>query len=291
MKTLVNNIKPRYIILIILICIILYFLIDGAKEGFETKESFDDYPLPAIPVKSNSKYTAVMVEPRKHPALEFVINNFLDNLDEQWSMVIIHGNLNEKYIMDIITRLSDINKSRIQLVNIGVDNLTIAQYSEMFYNPLFYNYIPTETFLIFQTDSMILKENRSQIYDFINYDYVGAPWANNMGLLGKMGVGNGGLSLRKKSKMVKLLDFKNRARHKNVYGKYIAEDQFFCGYYTQKEVPLLKPTLQKATLFSMESIYSETPFGIHKPWLGINKNKFNQFLTKYPDVSKLLRLN
>ena len=295
MKSIINNIKPKHIIFMILLGIILYFLTIGAKEGFKTLKSFDEYPLPPIEVNALSKYTAVIVEPRKHKALDFVLNNFVDNLDDQWSFVIIHGNLNETFVKDIVSRLSDINKSRIQLVNLGVDNLTIAQYSEMFYNPLFYDYIPTETFLIFQTDSIIIKEHKNKIYDFIDYDYVGAPFGHPVGEKWRYHtyVGNGGLSLRKKSKMVEMLRYKNKplVRQNRNYGKYVAEDRFFCGYYTEKEIQMNKPSVENAKFFSMESVYSDSPFGIHKPWYGVDKNNFKNFLNKYPEVSTLIRLN
>ena len=258
-------------------------------EGLQSN-AFDEYELPEIKVESRgSKYTAIIVEPRKHKALEFVLNNFIDNLDKDWNIVIIHGKANQSYVYDIVERTTD--KSRIQTVNIGVNNLTISQYSEMFYNPKFYDYIPTEMFLVFQTDSMIIKENKTKIYDYMDYDYVGAPWPATMGILGKMIVGNGGLSLRRKSKMVKLLKYKKRAISPGSgYGKYIAEDQFFCGYYIPEE-NVNTPSFDEAKFFSIESVYSNSPFGIHKPWLGIDKKSLKMFIEKYPEVSSLLKLN
>lgn len=62
-----------------------------------------------------------------------------------------------------------------------------------------YENIPTETFLIFQTDTLINPKYKDLIYEFIDYDYVGAPWISNGD------VGNGGLSLRKKSKMIEII--------------------------------------------------------------------------------------
>ena len=65
-----------------------------------------------------------------------------------------------------------------------------------------HDYIKTEMFLIFQTDTLIL--NKEKIYDFMNYDYVGAPfnrnfnWRRNYPLTDFYDVGNGGLSLRRK---------------------------------------------------------------------------------------------
>lgn len=32
---------------------------------------------------------------------------------------------------------------------------------------------------------MILRENKDKIYDFIKYDYVGAPWPKSMGGMGQ----------------------------------------------------------------------------------------------------------
>jgi hypothetical protein len=72
-------------------------------------------------------------------------------------------------------------------------------YNNLLKNINLYEIIPTENFLIFQTDTLINPKYKDLIYEFINYDYVGAPWIiNNQ-------VGNGGLSLRKKSKMIDII--------------------------------------------------------------------------------------
>jgi hypothetical protein len=40
-------------------------------------------------------YTAVIIEPLRHPALQFVLKNFLENLDERWGFLVFHGADNE----------------------------------------------------------------------------------------------------------------------------------------------------------------------------------------------------
>ena len=47
--------------------------------------------------KYSYTYTAVIVEPREHKALEFVLNNVLENLSEDWNVLIFHGNNNINY--------------------------------------------------------------------------------------------------------------------------------------------------------------------------------------------------
>lgn len=285
-----------------LVCfiIIVIYLNKNIEEGFNTEGfntniiSNDDdcnaVKIPNVNVITTTSYTAIMVEPRKHKALLFVMQNFTENLSEDWNFIIYHGKTNEKLMKYIVSKLSANVQNRITLINLNVKNINIAQYSTMFFCPTFYDNIPTETFLIFQTDSMILKENKNKIYDFMKYDYVGAPWPKTMGRLGKMGVGNGGLSLRKKSKMVELLQYKEKGIENGRYGKYMAEDQFFCGFFV-REVNVYKPTFIKAKDFSIEAVYSEKPFGVHKLWSGITSTQLDHMFKKYPEIKILTQLN
>ena len=287
----VNHKHILLIACILALVIIVFFYSKSFMEGMDVNSGpFDEYPLPKVAINANNAlYTAIIIEPRKHKALDFVLNNFWNNLDERWTFVIVHGTKNENFVKEIVTKSK--NAKRTQLVNMGVSNLTVSQYSELFYNPLLYNYIPTETFLVFQTDSIILKENRNKVYDFMRYDYVGAPWPHEWGILGKMSVGNGGLSLRKKSKMLKMLSLKDTIKHsKSMYGKYTAEDQFFNGYYFPNEY-ISKPTFEQAKNFSIEAVYTSAPFGVHKLWDGLNKKDLHNLIKKYPDIKILMQYN
>ena len=82
-----NNNNIGY--LLILLLIILVFLLLYRQPNVEY---FED----------NTTYTAVIIEPRKHKALQFVLKNFLENLDINWNIIIFHGNLNKEYIENII---------------------------------------------------------------------------------------------------------------------------------------------------------------------------------------------
>ncbi|KAL7911054.1 hypothetical protein GGI35DRAFT_492521 [Trichoderma velutinum] len=65
---------------------------------------------------------------------------------------------------------------------------------------------PSEWLLVFQTDSMLCANSRLNLNDYLEYDWVGAPW--NPG--GQWG-GNGGLSLRRVSRIVDILRNQQRA--------------------------------------------------------------------------------
>jgi len=36
-------------------------------------------------------YTAIIVEPMRHSALEFVLTNFIENVYDDWIIIVFHG--------------------------------------------------------------------------------------------------------------------------------------------------------------------------------------------------------
>jgi len=212
------------------------------------------------------------VEPRKHKALSFVITNALENLPDKWNIIIMHGNLNKDYVFNIIDELSQY-KDRMTAINLNVDNLTISEYNDLLTSKEFYEKIPTEIFLIFQTDSVICDENKHLLDDFMIYDDVGAPW--------KDAVGNGGFSLRRKSKTLETISKCKRGNDKE------NEDIFFANPC----INIYKPSIEKAKLFSTESIYSSQSFGVHKPWAYLNDEEMNHKIEKCRSLKALWELN
>ena len=81
------------------------------------------------------KYTALIIEPRKHKAFKYVIHNFLENLSEEWGILVFHGNQNKDFVYDITHNLEDRYKRRIiHLINLNVDNLDSHSYSNVFFD-------------------------------------------------------------------------------------------------------------------------------------------------------------
>jgi hypothetical protein len=228
--------------------------------------------------KPKYKYTAIIIEPREHKALNYVLTNFYNNLSDEWQIIIFHGTNNINYVKNIVNKF---DTNRIKLINLKVNNLTIPEYCKLFYNNWLYDNIPTETFLVFQTDTLICPRHKDLINDFLKYDYVGAPWGEDMlkDIInvygGKDLVGNGGLSLRKKSKMLDILN-KYSTRHKD--GWLINEDVFFSAHAQNK------PTAEEAKNFSIEGIYNDKAFGVHKSYKSVQ-------LDWFPEVKVLEELN
>jgi hypothetical protein len=265
--------KKTFIIFLILLifCSILLSLLLIYRERYENLDSNKN---------NDKKYTAIIVEPRKHRALEFVLKNFVDNLSTDFQFIIFHGNTNKEYVENIIDTNFKDKKTRIKLVDLKVDNLTIPEYNKLFFTKEFYDNIPTELFLVFQTDSIIITENAHKINDFMEYDYVGAPFIEMEWNKNTDKIGNGGLSLRRKSKMLQVLEKCNIEPD-------VPEDVYFGALFCNK-VKLHKPSYEKAKEFSVEQVYFDSPFGIHKPW---NVDNMSQLSKKYNDINILESLN
>jgi hypothetical protein len=218
--------------------------------------------------------TAVIVEPRKHKALSFVVKNVLENLSDEWNVVIYYVNFNEDFVKGLLENELKHLASRIVLVNLGLDNLTFKQYNMLILDANFISKIPTETFLIFQTDSLINSRYKDLIYTFLKYDYVGAPWKNGE-------VGNGGFSLRKKSKTLEIIK------------RYIIPTDFDIHedmYYSDSSNKLYKPSFELARLFSIETVYNRVYFGVHCAWKHHDENTVKEMCENCPGLSELISL-
>lgn len=230
--------------------------------------------------------TAIIIESRNHQALDFVVKNICDNLDSSWKIIIFCGEYNESFCQNIAQA---INANRISVKNIDLPTrLNENSYSKILCDKKLYDYIPTNTFLVFQTDTMINNSCKHYIDRFLDYDYVGAPWQEFQE------VGNGGFSLRKKDKCLEILD-------KIPYKHGVYEDRYFsltfdkpysteeCLKYKQ-QISLKKPTLDQAKHFSVETIFCEDFFAVHKPWWWQRKNKLKILKEKCVGLDKLIAL-
>jgi len=218
-------------------------------------------------------YTAIIVEPRKHRALSYVLNNILTNLSDDWNVVVCHGTVNKEFVETIVDTDLKNYKSRVSLIDLGVENFTEAEYNAFITSKKFYDFVPTEMFLMFQTDSIIIPKYAYLINAFLKYDYVGAPWSPS----GE--VGNGGFSLRRKSKMLEILEDPSYVYDGNIH---VHEDLYFSRYPN-----IYKPSCHEAKLFSVETVFSEITFGCHKPW---EYDGGRHILKLYPEIQTLASL-
>lgn len=212
------------------------------------------YSIPNF--KTESDKCAVLVDTRCLPNLEFILRQVGRFLDDSWSMTIFTGNLNYDYVKNICETIGN-----IKVINLNIDSMTVNDYNNMLMTDAFWNRINAEHILIFQGDSMLLRRG---INDYLEYDYVGAPWPHDSPTV----IGNGGLSLRKKSYMLKILkeyDINNAPWYmKPDFLEKVPEDVYFS--YGLTHLGGKVPSFEDARRFSVESIYDDNPIGMHQMW-------------------------
>lgn len=175
----------------------------------------------------------------------------MNNRNVDWGLIIYHGIKNEEYVK---SELKDIEN--IKYLNINEENIDSRKYNIILTGERFWKTIEEigcEHALIFQMDAVLLKDD---VDEYLEYDYIGAPWSYNKNNISNNLVGNGGFSLRNTKRMLEII-------RNHPYG-YVEsgnenEDIYFSSYVINK------PSTNIAKKFSVETIYYEDPTGMHKP--------------------------
>jgi hypothetical protein len=245
-------------------------------------------------IKIKSFYEAVIIEFRILPHIEFIIRNAIQKLGAKWSYTIICGNLNYNLCKDISSRIS----KNIKIIKLDYDNMNQQEYSDFLMTKEFWDLLYGEKILIYQDDSLIFKDN---IKDFMNYDFIGAPFLKESNDTPNR-VGNGGLSLRTKTKMIEVI---NNCPISNLeLGSSTIEYMKFRNLISPPEDVYFSKNLQELNIgdvsnwdtafqFSSESVFNPNSFGCHRIW---NCNdKWKNFILKkfnygvYTPVSNIKR--
>jgi hypothetical protein len=246
------------------------------------KFTFFIKPIVLPSFKKNQINESVLIEFRKFPHLEFLIRNTILKLGVDWSHTIVCGNQN----YDMIFKIAESISKNINIIKLNFDNLSQSEYSELLTKDSFWNMFYGEKLLIYQEDT-ILFDNINNT--FLNVDYIGAPFSKNSNDTPNK-VGNGGFSLRSKSKMIEVIKrlkinemsinstTQSYMKYRNLASP--PEDVYFSKTLQEFNIGDVG-SYQLASLFSSEQTFNPKAIGAHKIWIGTNKwkqhivNKFN----------------
>ena len=194
------------------------------------------------------KKGSVIIETRLLFNLKEVVDNHLKFLPGDWGLTIFGSKQNERFFRE--------HYPKAEFVFIG-DEKEVDQkaYNEILTSSWFWKSLTYDKILIFQHDSRMLREG---IEEFLEYDYVGAPWGF------QMHGGNGGFSLRSKQAMIDIIE--NSRPYPYRFPEDGNEDVWFCNQMKRNEKISQKWKLaprEVCQLFSVESIYHLGTLGYH----------------------------
>ncbi len=261
------------------------------------------------PIPTPGGKIAVLVEPREHPLLEYTVKQVMSVLGPDWALQIFVSSSNEHRIRSWLGSEAASNAVLTKLSDFGLDDM--SNYGNRIQSALsahkaLYESIKSEHILWFQLDVIMRLPPRSSL---LEYAYVGAEWKNceyptcsPASCKAICGGGNSGLSLRRRSMMLKVATvghlpddiwgkalpgltyaqeravkftdqhayFRSDAEHDNSRAKWY-EDDIQLSYKLEK-LDLL-PHGDVHSQFSVaEAIPSvgfcqANPSGMHKPWM------------------------
>lgn len=183
----------------------------------------------------------------------------------------------------LLTSLTADDIRKVEIPHIG----SKEEYSKFCISELT-KYVDTDYVLIVQYDGFVLNPS-SWREEFLNYDYIGAPWfmRDNTAyskyylfrkLFAKPIVGNGGFSLRSK----KFLDLSKKLFDEKVLDKYHPEDVAICLWYKEnfEKAGIKFAPINIAKKFSIESgdFRYKKQFGFH----GSHKTNISKWIKKNP---------
>ena len=243
-----------------------------------------------LPTTFSERINCVLVEFRKLQNVEFVVRNCMNKLREKCSYTIVCGNDNYEFMLDISRRLDN----KVQIIKFDITNPSVNDYNNLLLSTKFWESLNGEYVLIYQEDTCIFKDN---IEDFLEFDYIGAPWPecqkeniNN--------TGNGGFSLRRRTTMIEVLKLnisidslklsENCKGYMNVSKlKNAPEDVYFSNALINHNIGKVAD-LKSASSFSQELVKSDNPLGGHNWWLYEERFLNNPHIFEY-DFSKIFK--
>ncbi|KXJ94348.1 hypothetical protein Micbo1qcDRAFT_220918 [Microdochium bolleyi] len=152
----------------------------------------------------NESKVALLIENRPTPFLAPLMLHFMSVIPPDWRFRFMGSRESVDFVQQSFAIRQQVGLGKLDLTYIPSNMTTSGSeaISQFLTNLWVYETLlqPAEWLLVFQTDSMLCANSRQNLDDYLDYDWVGAPW-NPSGSFG----GNGGLSLRRVSSIVQVL--------------------------------------------------------------------------------------
>jgi len=229
---------------------------------------------------TQSDKVAVIVVPRIAHRLAAAVLNVLSILPPEWKTQIFHSPEITDYVTGLRSLWRYFQSGQLSFHPTVNYSMTYSEFDALLKTASFWNQVEGEHVLIFQLDSVLCSNSPFSISDFLAYDWVGAPWEGSPHL-----TGNGGLSLRRKSKLLETIS-------KCPIDRHWLEDKWFalCFDYLaeQQNFTINLPPRDVSMTFAVETLYWPYPFAVHKPWPHLPWHEMKKLLEFCPDIQSAM---
>lgn len=230
----------------------------------------------------DAKNTVVLIDNRENALSVLSVYFALANVaKDAWACKVFTSRAAFDYYSGYLSRFGAEIVHLEELENTLFD---IDVYNGIMKDPGFWDKVGGEKMLIIQDDGFLMKKG---VERFLEFDYVGAPWADvptNEYIkknVNKDLVGNGGLSLRDVSKC-KHITQKYETEKYTLFSNNIVEipeDVYFVQYMIKEGFKVAN--IPNASFFASEQVLHPGAIGMHKPWPYTHKEHLDRFFATF----------
>ncbi|KAJ3009354.1 hypothetical protein HKX48_008020 [Thoreauomyces humboldtii] len=208
----------------------------------------------------NSTKVAMLIELRSLPSLVPILLHYMATVPADWPFHVFHSAENAKLLTQSHALKKHLDSGKLVTTQLGADvRLQVGNDVSMFLTDRWiWNQLVAEHIFFFQLDAMICSNSDQTIDSYTKYDWVGAPWPHLRDIRG----GNGGFSMRRKSRLLRCLD------KQKWFSGGEPEDVWYARCLASFPDAVL-PTYEEAMEFAIEGQESPRYMGIHKPFNGV----------------------
>jgi len=208
----------------------------------------------SITVARESERVAVFLESRRSPYAEFALRNVMHFLGEDWGLQIFVPSTLRAWILDVVGAWKGVD---VPVIPPGLHTGAQTDLRSIAKLSAFWDIVKGNQQLFFNSEAMLCRHG---IEEFLGYDYIGAPWPDDV-VSPWCRVGSGGLSLRRKSSMQEI------CATCNVLPVGIgAEDVYFSINLHLAGSRYRLPAADVAARFAVERLLASAPLGLYRSW-------------------------
>ncbi|KAJ3024170.1 hypothetical protein HKX48_005573 [Thoreauomyces humboldtii] len=243
------------LIALIVMTLIFFFQSTSWSTEMEGRRAVTKAPLANLPTFNRTK-VALLVETREKPTLIPILLHYMATTPPDWPFHVMHSTENAHVFSSRALRpyiaSGRLSTSVIPPTVVLNSAQTVSQFLT---SRWIWEQLEAEHIFFWQLDAMLCSNSDQSIDSYLHYDWVGAPWPHRRKLRG----GNGGFSMRRKSRMLRCIDSQTWQKGGP------NEDVWFSQCMATFPDAVL-PTYEQSMEWAIEAQESPRFLGIHKPW-------------------------
>ena len=217
----------------------------------------------ALPILRNSpprnipaeqENTAIFVATRRSPFSEIAVRNLMYFLDSDWGLELCVAESMMEWATSLVAEWGDVRLHPILNPEGLVASVLL---NRVMRTEIFWSDLEGDNLMLFDSGSLLRHRLPPE---FDEFDFIGSPWhAEHVPPWCR--VGSGGLSLRKKSAMLDVIDSCNTnywlCDHEDIFysaAMHLSPDRYFL------------PSPARAAEFSVEQVFHPNPVALHQAW-------------------------